>query len=63
MIQVNADPVFSVLLLSLALPSKKSHAHMLSFGNIFIHAQVRIRLHIEYVKNSLCVRVAKHVIA
>jgi hypothetical protein len=44
-------------------PSKKSHAHTLSLANISIHAQARMRLHIEYAKNGLCEGVAKHVTA
>jgi hypothetical protein len=43
------------------IPSKKPHAHILSFANIFIQAQVRMRLHIEYVKNGLCECVFKRV--
>jgi hypothetical protein len=36
---------------------------MLSFADILIHAQATMRLHIEYVKNGLCVCVAEHVTA
>jgi hypothetical protein len=43
--------------------SNKSHSHMLSFANTFISAQARMPLHIEYVKNGLCVCVAKRVTA
>jgi hypothetical protein len=44
-------------------PSKKSPLHMLSFTDILIDAQVTTHLHIEYVKNGLCVCVIEHVTA
>jgi hypothetical protein len=42
-------------------PSQKGLSHILPQGNVPINAQVRMRIHREYVEIGLCVRVAKHV--